>query len=560
MKKSPAALSGRSHEFRLLPWIALLVIVVGYLLLVVHLHPTNFFGLSQDDTLYFSSAMAIAEGRGYILPSVPGTPPATKYPILYPWLLSGVWRWNPSFPANLSLALALNLSFGAAYLSAAFVFLRRLPGFNNVVALVLTAACAVNPRVLFLSANLMSDIPFAAFALGACIMAAKANDKEASAATVTMSAIFSGLSLLVRAMGLPIAAGLFVAIAVRNGRKRAIVFAAYVLPFIVALLWRSIALAPQMPPFTGPHCSQSWRMTWLYYTRYAGFWREDVLSHGVFYQTAGGNIVSTLLQPASYFVNRTFLQPPVLALILVVSLSAVAIRGIFRLGNPAGWQPIHFALGLSLLPILVWNYAALDRFLLPFLPLICAGTWVEVRRIWSQLQTSRNANGEQRIAAGFFCVVAIALLWSIGVSWWGEVYALARISQSRAALLDERREAYAWLEQRTPPDSRVLAYEDAIAFLYSHRQGLRPVIFSPSGIYRPEILASELDCIVSSAKPIGANYWLVSDDDFGYEWEPASSRGREKEKGMERTLNPVFRSAHGGVRIYQLDAYGQPAL
>src|SRR5437773_431280 len=62
------------REFRWLPWIVLSGTVALYLSLVAHLHPTNFFGLSQDDTLYFSSAKAIAEGRGYILPSVPGSP------------------------------------------------------------------------------------------------------------------------------------------------------------------------------------------------------------------------------------------------------------------------------------------------------------------------------------------------------------------------------------------------------------------------------------------------------------------------------------------------------
>jgi len=66
------------REIRWLPRIVLAVVVALYLSLVLHLHPTNFFGFSQDDTLYFSSAKAIAEGHGYILPSVPGTPPATK--------------------------------------------------------------------------------------------------------------------------------------------------------------------------------------------------------------------------------------------------------------------------------------------------------------------------------------------------------------------------------------------------------------------------------------------------------------------------------------------------
>src|SRR5262249_30222102 len=57
----------------------------------------NYFGQYHDDTVYFSSAQAMAQGRGYILPSIPGTPPQTKYPILYSWLLSAIWKWRPIF-------------------------------------------------------------------------------------------------------------------------------------------------------------------------------------------------------------------------------------------------------------------------------------------------------------------------------------------------------------------------------------------------------------------------------------------------------------------------------
>src|SRR5439155_20833583 len=126
-------------------------------------------------------------------------------------------------------------------------FLRRLPGISNIAALVLTAVCAVNPTVLFLSANLMSDIPFAAVALSACVVASGANDKEAPVRSIVFSGILSGLSILIRGMGVPVAAGLFVAIALRNGWRRAAVFAACVLPFSIAFLWRSVFLTAKLP-------------------------------------------------------------------------------------------------------------------------------------------------------------------------------------------------------------------------------------------------------------------------------------------------------------------------
>src|SRR5260370_12451951 len=246
MKNSPAEFGSRLLAFRSLPWIALSAIVLSYLCLVIRLHPTNFFGLSQDDTLYFSSAKAIAEGHGYILPSVPGTSAATKYPILYPWILSWVWRWNPSFPANLSSAVALNLVFGVAYLLATFAFLRRLPGFSDVVALLLTAVCALNPRVLSISANLLSDIPFAALALAACVVARRATARESGLGAMIACGLLSGLSILMRTMGIPFAAGVYVVRTYGRGLGGCRAFPACVVPVVVTLFLRVPLFCPNM--------------------------------------------------------------------------------------------------------------------------------------------------------------------------------------------------------------------------------------------------------------------------------------------------------------------------
>jgi hypothetical protein len=408
----------------------------------------------------------------------------------------------------------------------------------------------------------MADIPFAAFALGACVVAARANEKEAKSRTTVWCGILAGLSILIRAMGIPIAAGLFLAIGLRSGWRKASVFAACVVPFVGALLWRSMFLTPQMPAPAANGCGQSWRTMWLYYSSYAGFWKADVLAQGVFWQMVGSNLRSTLLQPGMYFVKLSFVRPAVLAVVLLLALSAVAIRGVFRVADSAGWQPIHFALGFSMLPILIWDYSAMDRFLIPFFPLLCAAICIEVRQIVLQVRNSPVRKGswvERKLATVFMCAAGAVLLWGIGVSWWGGIGSIKKTSESRAALLEEKRDAYVWLEKKTAPNSKILAYEDASAFLYSGRQGLRPVIFSASGVYRTDVLSAELACVVSSAKPVGANYWVVSDDDFVSEWEPASSRGLEKERGMERMLRPLFSSEHGGVRIYKLDSDGEPA-
>ena len=125
---------GSSRYRPLLIALSLIGICALLAIAVAKIHPLDFFGLSEDDSIYFSSAQALASGHGYVLESVPGTPPATKYPVLYPWMLSWIWRWMPAFPANLGVGIGLNVVCGFVYVVAAFFLLRGLAGLSRLGA------------------------------------------------------------------------------------------------------------------------------------------------------------------------------------------------------------------------------------------------------------------------------------------------------------------------------------------------------------------------------------------------------------------------------------------
>src|SRR6266853_4182857 len=83
--------------------VTLLLILATFMWNVESWKPEIFFGRYQDDAVYFSSAQALAQHQGYMLPSFPGKPLRPRFPILYPFLLSGVWKLAPQFPGNLVL-------------------------------------------------------------------------------------------------------------------------------------------------------------------------------------------------------------------------------------------------------------------------------------------------------------------------------------------------------------------------------------------------------------------------------------------------------------------------
>jgi len=536
------------------PWFGLSCILIVYAVCVVWLKPTNFFGLSEDDSIYFSSAQALAEGRGYILPSVPGMPAATKYPVLYPWLLSWVWRWNHAFPANLASALALNVAFGFGFLSAAFLFFRKIALFKDRESLLLTVLCGLDPLTLFYSANLMTEILFAALALGAIVWAGEALRKDRGVGPAMASGVFAGLAILTRVLGIPIAIGLFLAIFLRGSWRKAIVFGACLAPSMLFFVWRSIVVTPATSPITVSSCSAVWSTTWMYYTSYLNFWRADVLQTHVFWHMLKDNVVRLMIQPGKYFFDDRFVGLQTLPFVLPGILAAGAIRGYFRQVGREGWGPVPYALTFYSIAIVPWDYAEFERFLMPFLPLMAAGLWIEAKYLTQHIWMSmRDQNAKTERTAAIFLGFAVLVLVS-GIGWFfcRGTASIRRASELRGLTLKEKREAYSWLRQNTSNDTRVIAYEDASVFLYSGRQAMQPVIFAPAGIVRLALLSDELRCIVEGARATRATYWLISHDDFYREWEPASSRGKAREREIERVLPEVFRSKNNHVRIYAL--------
>jgi 4-amino-4-deoxy-L-arabinose transferase-like glycosyltransferase len=185
------------------------------------------FGQFHDDTLYFSSAKALAEGRGYIIPSVPGTPYQTKYPIFYPWLLSWIWRLDPDFPGNVRWAYLLTSLFGAAFVAGCYALARSL-GERVIAALLIAAACALHPMVQWSSAAVLSDIPFMALGVWAMALSARWLDEggiQRRRRLLAAVAVWVVLAILTRSIGMGLALGIVFAAVIRRAWRDAAVLA-----------------------------------------------------------------------------------------------------------------------------------------------------------------------------------------------------------------------------------------------------------------------------------------------------------------------------------------------
>jgi 4-amino-4-deoxy-L-arabinose transferase-like glycosyltransferase len=544
---------------RLLPWLGLLSIGTLFVIAVVRVHPSNFFGYSEDDAIYFSSAKALAEGKGYVIESFPGTPAETKYPVFYPWILSWVWRWNPSFPSNLSDAIAVTVAFGLLYLTMAFLFLRQLNGFSELEALLLTAFCALHPRVIFSGGQVLSDIPFAALALGAMVLAQKAERPGGGRGSAACSGVLAGLAMVMRVLGVPVAAGIAAALAARRSWRQLAVFCRSVAPFFVVLAWRVIFPRLALSPVSGAAASSpTWVDTWAYYTNYLHVWKQAVPSAFSFAASLKESAIFLLRAPADYFASPWPAAHTFLGEVIAIVVTWIIVKGVARLSRDSRVGSLSWVLAFYAAVVFLWVYVDDGRFLILFLPVFAAALWIEGRHVaklvWIGL-TSTQRTRDQLVAAAWGVVVAV-FVCAVFVDYAGGLRKkVAELSEERASILQEKREAYDWLARSTDRRSRVIAMEDGSLYLYSERAAVRPVTFADAHLYEPSRIERAPQTVTDVARAIGAEYWLVSDDDYNSAWPETALNSRTNDTAQALPL--LYHSVGGHVRIYSLRCFEQ---
>jgi len=545
-----------SRERPWIPWIGLFCIAAIYVFSIVRFDPSHFFGATQDDALYFTSAKALANHQGYILPSVPSGPAARKYPILYPWLLSWVWRLNPSFPSNLKGAVGLTVAFGVIFLVASFLFFRRLRGSGDLTALALTLFVALHPMILYYSAGILSDVPFAALALVAMLMADGAMQPASSAARTTGCALLTGLSILMRAFGIPVAAGILAAALMRRAWRQAAIYCGVLVPFAVAVVWRWIFVPPaQIPSAASARWQTGYANVWAYYMSYAQFWKLSVPNVHILWAMLRSTAILIIHSPSDYFLAPLLTRRGLPALCLALVVTAGIFAGLARESRGGDRKSIHWVLPFYMLLILVWNFPNTERFSLLFLPLFAAGLWFETKHFLGTMYGAFNKS-QTRTEKAFAATLAFCVMAAIGALGWnywrGARPVMADLDDYRSGMLAEKREAYDWIVSQTSPQDIIIAYEDVSLYLYTDRQSFRPVVFPTSGEFDPAYIHEALTRITDVGHVLGARYWLISDDDFDLEWEQAGTLGRERERKLEASMPEVFKSRDGRVRIYRL--------
>jgi hypothetical protein len=539
---------------RLLSWATLGLVLIGYLVYLAWIDPAGYFAVFHDDTLYFSSARALAEGQGYVIPSLPGAPPQTKYPILYSWLLSWVWKFNPSFPGNVRTAVWVTAAFGCWALVASYYLVLSLEPGAKRAALVIVALVAFHQYFLFFSGALLSNIPFMALALTAALAADAGLRREARWGLSAAAGILVGLSVLMRTLGLALVLGFAACAIYRRAFRPLAVLTAAAAPFLL-LAAHGFGRAPG-PEAAASAAAPGWWQTWLYYTSYTGFWKVSVPDFATLAVMVQANLGDLLKSPAALCLlpllggSKSFA-----GFLLGVALTAGIWAGVLRQARGLEWKPIHFALPFYIAVIVLWNFSLIDSYMLAFLPLLYLGLRTEARhffqmvfRVWRE----RRPAAERALAGGLLLAAAVVGCLAARDYVWGLRPRLRGLVLQRAASSQDREQLYEWIRQNTGVQARFVAYEDARLYLATGRQAMWPLALATGSYYADDASRIERQMLhlTDVARHIQARYWVATDAD------PEAVQPRLA--ALKTVLPLAFRSRAGKVELYDLACLHHP--
>ncbi len=489
------------------------------------------FGRVHDDGVLFVSAKGLASTGEYRIWSLPETPAQTKYPVLYPLFLSLIWKVNPNFPSNLTLANLFCAITLLAALALAWLYYRgqNWPEWRLWVTFGLLAA---NPWMQMIGLSLVSETFFLCFALAAMIVIEKPGMRMAM-----LAGVLAGCAYLTRTAGLALLVSVPAVLLWKRERARAGAFAGAMLPFVLGwMAWTHANMVPSTDPML------------TYYTSYTGNWRDNVgldniaviiwKNLDVFLSTVG----SLVLPNVSTGILTKMLQQA-LAVGVVIGIVRMARRGV----------ALHFAVFslLSTVLLLVWISSG-EKLVMPMLALFIAGAVEEAIHLCKLLASAlRHRDRSQRITAGALACFAGGLaIFSISMQVWLSAIYLPSSIPKRPRDLET---AAHWLKASTPSEARILTGDDPLVYLYSGRQG-HDLPFMYRWIYADdgEKFVESYRNLTSYCASRGMGYVLVSGDLGLARQAPEAERARII-AGLAKnpSLKPVFHT--GGVSIYKVE-------
>jgi len=459
----------RALDYRLALALAGLLLLIGGWRLVPRVS-----GVFHDDAIYVITAKALAEGDGYRLINLPGAPPQTKYPLLFPGVLAIVWKVWPAFPDNLVAMQMVSLVAAAAAMAITYLYLVRFAYSSRLTAGVAVLLSLSTPTLLYVSTLTLSEMLFALL----LVIALWRVESDLRRATTPVAAqIVTGMILGApyhcRTVGLPVA---LVAIAVLAWRRKPALWtlAGCLVTVVPWIAWTAVAAVRwQTDPIIG------------YYTDYVAGWSP--------FSAQGLGVVA---------INFLLVCRDSVGLVLSgldVALDAAGFRIARWLVFPGAYVLFDIArrsVGGRLLPCCLLAYVAMIclwpwppwRFFVPVLPFMV----VFVADAYGDIARRFLRDGRHRYLMASAAAIVLALNLAFDVTTGrvsrqvGYPYHFAPDVIDRSAQpvsWSGFENMFRWVESHVGQDDVVASGLDTMLSLYTGRAAFRPWVHRPEALF-----------------------------------------------------------------------------
>jgi hypothetical protein len=538
---------------RLPVWVLILTLVGSGSIYLIILSPEK-FGVQYDDSVYVTTAKALATGQGYRVVSLPYEPAQTKYPPAYPLLLALIWRFYPEFPENLTVMMIASVLATLIFLTLTWKYLVDQKYAGRWLSVAVVALTALNVRTTILATSIVSEMLYAAIAVVGLQLTERYEKEPRNWVLGAGAGVAIGLAFLTRSAGL----ALLIAVA---------------LYFAVRRRWRNGLL----PVAVGGMFVIGW-VGWSYINRstvegvnvayYTSYFRD-------FNEVLG--VLQTVTNESKLAILLSIVVRNVLGLITVsvpiclgLPYELIPYFGFAFLFIASGFIRISSE-GLRLVQAyvisylafhLVWPYITYSRFLMPLLPFLLLFVITEFERLFALVKKEWSTRGQVIKKLGASLIGAATMLTTCAVLYYSgrDIYRSLESSTLRKAARPavEDEQAIEWIKENTNQSDVLISSRDPLYFLHTGRKATRsfPVNLTEAALplLSHEQATSELKRyifkIVDESK---ARYIVLTANDFGYDSDPERTGLRTILEEHPGTFIPVFNATDGRSTIYRID-------
>ena len=417
-------------------------------------------GFYHDDGIYLVTAKALAEGKGYRIISLPEELPQTKYPILFPAVLSVAWKIFPRFPDNALFLKTIPLLSAILWLGLSYRLIREETGASSV-ALWIILLTAASSWVVFFSTTLMSETLYACLSIGVLIWLKRLEESESNVGigwTLLFSSVLVAASFLTRTAG----ASLIAAVTISLFLKRKYISGG------MFLLVCAILIAPWFWWQAVQADSSRAIDTWYTLSNYqSGNILLNFTAEQKF-RVLLTNLLRLIFSPISLLnMNRN-----AVGYLISIALTFLTCFGFIK-DMRQNIRSLHLFILFYFGIIIMWAWP-LQRFVLPIIPLLLLFTYKGFFSIFSRVFKSWKIQTHASLILAV--LLGIQMLHGLSSSTMETIKRQAVSFVPSITQQDDwkvMRELLDWIPRNTPQESILLGNLDPTYFLYTGRKAVR---------------------------------------------------------------------------------------